>query len=82
MAIGSSDDVGSSINRISGFNGEGARDAEALLLTAGEVRRRATFRRLETLSHSAAATSDDSAASSSNDFFLMPLNRSPDTTLS
>ena len=40
VAIGSSADAGSSINSTSGFDGERPRDAQPLLLPAGERERR------------------------------------------
>ena len=81
VAMGSRDDVGSSMSKISGSTAN-ARAMQRRCYSPPDRVTAWAFMRVDTLSHNAAATRADSAASSSSDFFLMPLKRSPDTTLS
>jgi len=62
-------------------HGEGASDAQALLLATGEVGRRDFQSALHAVQR-AADLSDVSAASSRIDFFFTPLKRSPETAFS
>ena len=72
VAIGSSAEHGSSIRITSGSHGDGAGDAQPLLLAAGHAERR-LFSRSLTSSHSAAPRSDCSTMSSSFDLPCTPL---------
>jgi len=64
-----------------GVHGEGASDAQALLLATGEVGRRDFQSALHAVPESR-DLSDVSAASSRIDFFFTPLKRSPETAFS
>src|SRR5665213_2833338 len=81
VATGSRADVGSSIKRTSGSSAK-ARAMQRRCCSPPERLDADTLGRDETESHQAAERSDDSAASSSKDFFLIPLNRRPETALS